>query len=75
MQVFQDIRRRVMGMESEDCRQELADTLEALDCLEGDVAMLCQMVMLSLAQHPVKDRPDVRGMIERLGNRNLASCG
>ena len=41
-----DIRHRVMSMESEDCRQELADTLVALNELRSDFRLLCKELVL-----------------------------
>jgi hypothetical protein len=48
MNQTQALRNRVMGMESADCRQELADTLGLLDKLEADfVTVVLEVAALS----------------------------
>lgn len=62
---FEEIRSRVMSMPETDCRQELADTLELLGGFEHDVGLICQLVHLALAQHPVKEQAEIASLFAR----------
>lgn len=67
---FQEIRDRVMSMEPEDCRQELADTLELLGRLEADFEVVCREVAI-LSYHKPTERfattRDFDSVMERRG--------